>query len=297
VVKVLDTSEKRELAFFGVTKVHAPPSLLIALFQDIENFKKADAVLKVKKLSNPPVPDDFKEMTLEPDDINELKKCKPGKCDMKLSEEMILRFNREINWAAKDSTSRAQELFRKLLFEYVQNYLLKGKEALYRYQDEKKAVLLSQELDGILNGSQHLLESHPDFFRYLGDFSGNRSGSFDTFLYWSKETLGFRPVITLTHVVIDRSIPGASVFASKQIYSNHYMNGSLSLTGLFSENIDPQNPEFYMTYSNRSRTDMLEGLLSGLKRSIARSKSSAAVRENMMLTKKRLEKDYKASEP
>jgi hypothetical protein len=284
VAKPIDTDVKRELAFIGATHVDASPSTLIAQFRDIENFKKADEVLKVKKMSTPPVRKDFSELTLEPNDIKDLKKCKPGKCDLKLSAAMITNLQKALKRGkAIDS------VYRDLLFEYVQNYLATGNAALCEYNDEKKIVNLKDEFEGILSNSVYLKEYYPALYEHL-EKQKPLPGA-EKFIYWSKETLGFRPVITITEVTIYQT-PKDSVIISKQIYANHYMDGSMAITLIMpDQKTDPGQPGFYMMYINRSRTDMLGGLLAGLKRSIAKSRSTSALKENLALIKKRLKEN------
>jgi hypothetical protein len=234
-------------------------------------------------LKNPPVREDFNPMKLEPDDIKALKKCKPGKCDLKLSAEMIRSLQAPANRGKSIDT-----IYQDILFHYVQSYLAKGNAGLCEYDDEKKTVRVLDEFNGILAASPYLKEGIPAFYEYLSS-EKDPPKPVETFIYWSKETLGFRPVITMTQVSIYKPSPKEAVISSKQIYANHYMNGSLALTLLVPENGDLDKPGFYMMYINRSRTDMLGGLLAGFKRSVAKSRSIAALKENLGLIKKRME--------
>jgi hypothetical protein len=295
VTKSLYTSAKQEVAFFGITYVNAPPSLLSQKYRDIETFKTGKEVSKVKKLSNPPSKEDFKEMTLEKEDLRELQKCKPGKCDLKLSTAMIRRIQSEVNSSRKNDPMKTNQIFRDLLFEYIQSYFAVGNAALVEYNDQRKRVPLLSEFKAILAGYPYLKESFPEFYNYLENYPQEKLQDVESYLYWSKETLKFRPVITITHVIMYRPNQKEAIFASKQIYANHYMTGSLALTGLISENDDPDKPGFYMMYINRSRTDMFGGLLSGLKRSLTKSRSLAALEENILLIKQKLEKEYAES--
>ena len=47
--KVLDTEEKREVAVVGVARLKATTACFVTKFQDIENFKKNPAVLRIRK--------------------------------------------------------------------------------------------------------------------------------------------------------------------------------------------------------------------------------------------------------
>ena len=288
--KALESQSKNELVFFGIIHTNAPAALLVKKFRDIETFKKGEAVLKVKKLSDPPVRTDFDSLVLEKEDLKELEKCRPGKCDMKLSTEMVARIRNGVDWEAKDHAEKVNKLYRDLLFEYVQAYLAGGNASLIEYHDKAKPVSLKNEFSAIIKGSRYINEKLPEFSAYLSDYPNKRLDGVENFLYWSKETLKFRPVITITHVTIYRANSKEAFFASKQIYANHYLTGSLAITGLISQN-GFEKPGFYMFYLNRTRTDMLGGLLGGLKRSIARSRSTAALEENLTEIKNRLENE------
>jgi hypothetical protein len=283
VAKAMDTDLTRELAFIGVTHVNAKASSLISQFRDIETFKKGEAVLKVKKLSDPPTREDFNSLKLETDDIKAIKKCKPGKCDLKLSADMIANLQNAI-----DHGKPVQSVYQDVLYSYVQSYLSRGNAALCEYNDEKKLVSLLQEFKGILSNSLYLKDEHPELYNHLENEKPLNDS--ETFIYWSKETLGFRPVVTMTEVTIYKATPQNVVITSKQIYANHYMDGSLATTVVMADQSLDQ-PGFYMMYINRSRTDMLGGLLGGLKRSIARSRSTSALKENLQLIKHRLEEN------
>jgi hypothetical protein len=281
VAKSINTDLTRELAFIGVTHVNAKPSSLITQFRDIETFKKAEAVLKVKKLSDPPAREDFDGLKIETDDIKAIKKCKPGKCGLKLSADMISDLQN-----AMDQGKGIQSVYQDVLYSYVQAYTSRGNTALCEYNDEKKVVSLLEEFKGILSNSSYLKDEHPELYDHLrNDKPLDRT---EKFIYWSKETLGFRPVVSMTEVTIYTATPQNVVIISKQIYANHYMDGSLAITLVMADQ-DLEHPGFYMMYVNRSRTDMLGGLLGGLKRSIAKSRSTSALKENLQLIKQRLE--------
>jgi hypothetical protein len=293
VARPLETSAKQEVAFFGIIYVNAPPALLIQKFRDIETFKAGESVLKIKKLSDPPSKEDFKQMTLDKDDLRELKKCKPGKCDMKLSAAMIEQFHKSVNVSDRNYEKKATELYHDLLFEYVQSYLSRGNSSLLEYYDQKKRVPLSVEFKAILAGYPYLHERLPEFYQYLYNYPKEKLQNIENYIYWSRETLQFRAVTTITHVSMYRPNPREAIFASKQIYANHYLTGSLALTGLISEHDDQNKPGFYMMYINRTRTDMFGGLFSGLKRSLTKSRSTTALKEGILSIKQRLETEYR----
>ena len=51
----------------------------------------------------------LKALTLEAGDIEDLKECVAGECQVKLSAPMIERFRKEIDWAAPDYQTQSHQ--------------------------------------------------------------------------------------------------------------------------------------------------------------------------------------------
>jgi hypothetical protein len=86
----------------------------------------------------------------------------------------------------------------------------------------------------------------------------------DSFLYWSKETLGGKPIVGVTHLTIasidSRHLPEVVVIA-KQVFANHYKNGSLTVMA-----ITGRGPDRYLVYVQRAHVDFLQGFLGSVMR-------------------------------
>jgi hypothetical protein len=103
----------------------------------------------------------------------------------------------------------------------------------------------------------------------------------ESFLYWSKERFGPKPVVTVTHLLLLRGGDGPepeALVVGRQVFATHYMDGSLSVTAIFR---DPSSSTRYLAYLNRSDVDVLGGLLGGMVRRIVerrvRSEAPAAL--------------------
>ena len=79
----------------------------------------------------------------------------------------------------------------------------------------------------------------------------------ESFLYWSKERLGGRPTISVTHVAIVE--PGGVlpevIAAGQEIFATHYTTASLNITAIVR---GTQPGEHYLVYLNRSRVDVFQ---------------------------------------
>ena len=274
VAKALDSTHPAELAVVGVVRLNVPSMFFLERFRDIAAFKKSEEVLQIGKFQMPPRPVDIEALTLDSDDLDALRKCKPGNCGLRLPATMIERFRTEVSWSSPDYAKRANELFRQMLVEYVNEYVEKGDDVLVDYHDKKDPVRLADGFRSLLGASPYLSEYAPELFHYLTEFPREKPQGVEEFIYWSKEKLSHRPVVTITHVTIYKVTRGNTnsiVIASKQIYANHYFEGSLGLS-VFVEAQGALAPGAYLMYLNRSRVDLLHGIFSGLRRLLVKGR-------------------------
>ncbi|MEW6211983.1 MAG: hypothetical protein AB1631_26745 [Acidobacteriota bacterium] len=291
IARVLKTAVKKEIAAVGIVRVDTSGDAFIEKFRDIVEFKKSSAVAQIGKFSNPPRLEDLKTLTLDPCCLNAIKNCETGDCDMQMSNEMMDRFRRELDPSAPDYATRANELARRILFDYVEAYLRTGNAALVEYHDQRNAVRLADEYRSLLAQSRFLAEYAPEFYKYLEEFPKASSPDVEDFIYWSKEKYGLKPVLSITHVAIYRRVfenRTEVLIASKQIYASHYFDGSLGLTAVVDGNQGQAASGSYLMYLNRSRVGALQGLFISLKRSVIGSRVRDGMTKNLRLIRRRL---------
>ena len=133
----------------------------------------------------------------------------------------------------------------------------------------------------------------PIFYKELKEYPGNALSPNESFIYWSREKFGFKPVINLTHVSIykwSQSGLNGYLIASRQIYADHYYDASLGLTILIDRlNSDGKSMGSYLIYINRSRIDTLGGFLSSLRRALTLSRVRSGLDKHMHKMKERVE--------
>jgi len=293
VAKLPRASDKREIAALGVVRLNVSKELFLEKFMDIESFKKGEIVGQVRKFSSPPRPSDLQELELELEHLNALKSCNVGDCKIKMPAELIQRIKKEINWSSPDHKDRVTALTRQFLLDYVRAYLKDGDAALVSYADRAYPDRLADEVRSLLEQSPYLSETAPDLFKCLADFPRAQLPGTESFIYWSKEKArGFKTVLGLTHVTVYRQklARGSQIIiASKQLYANHYFEGSLALTWLVEAEAGAEETGCYLIYLNRSRMDALRGGMSWLKRYLARGRIRDALVKNLELTREKLE--------
>ncbi len=105
-----------------------------------------------------------------------------------------------------------------------------------------------------------------------------------------------KPVISVTHVTIYPAGTdvrrGSTFIASKQIYASHYFDASLALTMVTPACLEDECG-VYLTYVNRSRTDLGSGLMGTMARSIIQRRLSDGMEDTLADLKERLESDWR----
>jgi hypothetical protein len=289
VTKLPKVSDQREVAAFAVVRVNARPEQLAQQFHDIVRWKKSDSVPEIGKFSDTPMMTDLAGLTIEQDDIKVLKKCKPGACGVKLSETSMEQLVKETNWSAENYQGQAENLFKKMMIDYVGMYLTGGNRYLVNYADQKQVLKLPDDFSALLKESNYATEYAPEFANYIDKFPNAQLPDSENFIYWSKEKFGIQPVTSVTHVTIYPRKRGNSsevLIASKQLYATHYFESSLAFTMMLPlESGDGS----YLLYLNRSRSDTLRGFFSGITRLFISSHVRDGAAKGLQQAKERLE--------
>lgn len=291
VVRTLSSDEKREVAVIGVVRLNNLTEPTMSAFRASLTQKNSKVLLGEGRFSLPPKTEDLTNLTYESRDIDELKNCEVGNCDLKLSAEMIKRAKAELDWTAADAKSRAGQLMSAMLTEYVSDYLVRGDKALIQVASRKDPVRLADEHHELLDDSILIKEFAPDFRRYMSDFPAFRLAGVDSSMSWSKVNLGVKPFVTITQTTAYTSSNNGLpqfILANKQIFATRYIESSLAFSFLVSFTGDAGR-ESYLVFTDRSRSDALEGAFGSVKRALVEKQAYATTVDLLSRAKYRLE--------
>ncbi|HEU4478355.1 MAG TPA: hypothetical protein VFR80_07540 [Pyrinomonadaceae bacterium] len=273
VVRLLPAADKREVRVYGLTRVQGSPDVVVKAFQGSMVQQKNESLLSKGKFSDPPTLGDVETLFLEHSDIEDLKTCVVGKCELKMSAAMMGRFHREVNWDALDYRSQANRLYREVLIDYVRDYQTRGDAALIEYHDQRRAVLVRDEQQALFDRLLYVHDFTPEFANYLKRFPSSELSNVESHISWTKVKFGFKPVIIVTHVVTYQPPHSRQVLTvSKQLYSNHYLDSSLAMTAVIGTPTSTGD-DSYLLYSNYSRSDSLTGSFARLRRGVVETES------------------------
>jgi hypothetical protein len=249
----------RDLEVHGITRTDAAPAHLVAWTREIEQLHRGRYVAAIGRFSTTPRIEDLAGLTIDKDDVSDLRKCRPGDCGVKLSAP-------EIEWIR--GAADVQVAFRQVVLARAQDYLAAGLKRAPAYHDRRKPISPQAEYEEV--SARIALEPRqagralPFFDAYpAGDSSGVES-----FLYWSKETLGGgKPIVSITHAAIFREVGAPTsdaASAGRQVWASHYLTASLSFTLMAGADSGAR----HLVYVRRLRTDAFEGAFGRFVRSI-----------------------------
>ena len=282
VVRLSPLSDKREVAVSGVVNVRAAADEFLKSYRESMTRQTNAAILEIGSFAVEPSVADVQNLTLEPRDIEDLRECTVGHCEVKLSAAMINRFRKEIDWNSPEYASAATNLFKQMLLDYVRDYRVRGDAALIRYNDKRNEISLAQEQQTLASASGYINNA-------LADRESGLKLVEDA-IVWSKIKFGLKPVLAINHIKIYRRDGDAGpqvLIASKQIYANHYFNASHSLTAFVS--VPDAIQGAFLVYESRSIADGLEGPFSKFKRGIVEKKALEGLRSILEHSKSSLE--------
>jgi len=278
-VTLLPSTQDREIVVGGVLKIGTPAERTVAAIRDIEKFESGEGFLQTKRLSNPPTLNDFAAYQVDPNDLESLRGCKPGACDVKLTRE-TLSLMQAVNWSEPNVRNRVSALARQAALEYVQAYRRGGNAELAVYADGERPTFVAKEFAEMIQRASTLPSRLPQLTQFLLEYPkvSNR-GAFEDFFYWSVSQFGLKPTLRLNQVVIHKVPQPSAVrfaIATKQLYANHYFHTALEVRALIDASDDARS--HYLLVLNMARSDGLTGLFGG----IVKSKAQSGARDGLL---------------
>ncbi len=283
--KTLETPDGREVSSFGAIRVTCTRETFASRVRDIDRFKASEYVLQVGRFQPQPLLQDLAPLALDPNDREAMRTCRAGSCGLRLPADAMSRFRSSIPWGTPEEAPAAAAAMREFLLDETRKYIAGGSAALPDYADRNGAMPRAQAFRALLRPSTFAAEYQPELFRYLDEFPRAPIDGGDSFLYWSRERFGLKPVISVSHSVLLRR-ENVVVFGSKQVFASHYFESSLGLA-MF---VAPPGATYgYVTYLNRSRIEGLRGLLAAIVRPIIARRAREGLERMLIDVKRKLE--------
>lgn len=281
-------AQDREVMVFAAVPVTIGPDRLVAWMRNVAAFKKSRYVLAIQRFSDPPRIEDLATLNLDNGDLEAIRQCRRGDCSLKLAGAEMELLQRAAAGAGADWKPALDRAFREVVLERVQAYLAGGQAALKDHEDRREPVSLDARFAKLLGHTAFLTSGLPQFADALAGYPGVPAADGESFVYWSKEGLSGKPIVSATHVSIIRHDDGVRpdvLVAGKGIFATHYVTASLGLTAL----VRGTDGSSYLVYLNRSEVDVLGGFFGGIVRMFMERRLKSEASEILRGLRTRLE--------
>jgi hypothetical protein len=226
---------------------------------------------------------DLAALHIDDGDVKLLRSCRVEDCEVRLPSDTIESLRKGIDWRAPDAPGKASGLVRQMLVDYAVRYRQSGAEAVMEYADRRPRLNVAGEFASLMDSDAITTAYAGRLRQHLLDYPRSSVEKATDFVYWSKERVRGRPVISMTHVATVAAVddsPVAFAIGSKQIYAMHYFDASLGLTLLVPDPV-AAGTATYVIYLNRSRIDLFDGVLGGVARRIVAGRAKGLVAEQL----------------
>ena len=276
----------------GSVYVRSTPEEYLKLASDISELRKLPNYLAIRKFSDPPELSDLEGFTLEPEDIKQLKNCKPGQCEVQLPTEAMEAFQKSVDWSAPDVASQVNKVAQKLALEALLRYRQGGNSALGTYRDKHHPAVVEDTFRSLLSRSKALPVYLPDLNQYLLDYPAAKVESIESEFYWEKVNFGLKPTLRIVQAILYRgtnSSDSAYALAVKQLYASHYFETALDLTVCVRDQEHPKVSGIYLITLKGSQQAGLTGFKGGIVRKVAIDRIRSSLERALDAIKQKLE--------
>jgi hypothetical protein len=269
--KILPASNPSDIFVCGVVYIHAKPAAYLQFMKDITRRKMVAGYLGAGEFSAPPAVEDLAGLSLERDDIEDLRNCRPGDCELQLPEESMEGARASIEWSSPNVAEQVTILAKRGIIRLLEEYEQGGDRALLIYSDKRDTLPPEEQFRSLLGHVELFPQYLPDLNRYLLEYPNSKPDEAQDYFYWEKVNFGLKPTIRVNHGIIYRtSGPGAvHVLAIKQLYATHYFQTALDLSFCVPSSKASGENGFYLITVKASRQAGLTGVKGGLVRKVA----------------------------
>lgn len=292
VARILPSSKPSDIYVFGAVYIHAKPAAYLQFMQDMNRLKKVSGYLGVGEFSSPPTFGDMAGLSVEQADIEDLKNCRPGNCEVQLPEESMEAARASINWKSPNVAEQVNNLARGRILRLLNDYQKSGDAALLTYRDKRDPIPVAEQFQSLLSRVGFFPEYLPDLNEYLLQYPQSKPEGAQDFFYWEKVNFGLKPTIRVNHGIVYRvsgPAPRVYVLAIKQLYATHYFQTAVDLSFCVQRSNASAEDGFYLITVKASRQAGLTGVKGGLVRTVAVNKTRSSLEKALNSIRENLE--------
>lgn len=239
VTRLVDTDDPREIAVASVGRVPASLERFMAEAGDASRLLSGRTVAHASVVPDPARASDFATLTLPEGDIEDLERCRPGDCKVKLPEE-AMRAVASLDWSGPVPRREAEAHVRTMLAGFAGTVRAGGK--LPDYADKRRPVAMREGFRSIVDRHPYFLAHLPQMRHYVTHYPSGPEFDAQSTLVWMEERFGLKPVISLNHVAVhlpNRVGAVDALLTIEQLYATHYFEASASMVAFLESEEEP----------------------------------------------------------
>ena len=263
--------------------------LVCRYVRDLERLRTLPGYLALGVSNEPPRLADWNGFAFDNDDIQALRNCKPGDCQLQLPASSMEQLQQSIDWTAPGVNQHVNQLVEKGALQLLLAYQREGNQALGVYNDKRDPIEVARQFAHLLSYTTALPQQLPDFYQYLLSYPKNKPANVDDAFYWSRVKFGLKPTLRIVHVITMRGSPAdlvAYAVAEKQLYASHYFETALDLSFCV-RGTDPSG--FYLITTMGSEQAGLTGPKGSIVRKAAVGRSVSNLRDALTAIRDKIE--------
>jgi hypothetical protein len=292
---LIDTGNPEDVFLVGIARIWATPAYYVQQYGDIAKFEAAPGVHGSGAFSTPPQISDLANLQLAPEEVDELKACRPGRCTFKIGQRGLAYMQQHVNWQDPDYVSQANRAFRGMLLEYLKEYQANGATALLPYQDQAFPTGIETGMNQLIQTTPILRDLAPRTTQYLREYPRVNVDWTRELFTWQVGDFGLKPVHRLTHKVIGKGptpFGEGYLITSKSLFASHYFRSAIEFRLLVPGQDQNKGGMHYLVCVQRSYVDGLTGLKGWMIRSTILSKSKQSMARYIAGVKERVERGF-----
>jgi hypothetical protein len=273
VAKLVPSANDREVTVFGAVRIAVPRSFFVQGQLDFQRSLRTATRPALGIFGDPPKVEDVAAFQLGRDDLEDLKSCKPGSCDMKLPATEMTRMGAIVDLSAPDAAARVSAYARTRLVDLVADYRRRGNAAMVVYADRGN-VSGEQAFEQMLAETTYLYRYTPSFHEHLIEFPRSRLPGASEVIYWAVDEMPrMKPVMRVSHQIVysPPELEAAAIVASKMLYANHYFEAGLEILTAIDGEGGSSGSEITLLLLRRYRFDQLPAGLLNIRKRVSES--------------------------
>ena len=208
----------------------------------------------------------FAGITLDADEIEKLLEVEPGSEYNLSADEIAVFHDLAGQYEAGDpgAADAVNAAWRQVLAGRLQAYLERGLNGIAPYDRGGDDSSAADDLRSAAEASRLVRQAVPDLYQSFLAYPGQGAADAEHRFFWSEQVADDRPVYILTHRMAQQQ-PDLLVVLSRDFYVSHSFNASQGAAGAL-----PVEDGVVIFYANRTSSDQVAGLMSGMRHEIGR---------------------------